>query len=333
MNGYIKQVEYALPERQVTNEEIAALNSKWTTEKILEKTGISRRHVADPQTTASDLAFQAASKIVGRSVPPETVDLLVFCTQSPDYVLPTTACILQERLGIPTSCAAFDFNQGCSGYIYGLSIVQSMIRAGQSRRALLLTGETYSKWMDPADFSVATIFGDAGTATLIDAEENETAFIGPFIYGTDGSGADRLIVGGSGARAMENDPCLGRIPEDMDKGKLFMDGPEIFAFTTRKIPSTLKKFLNENQWTMDDFDYVIFHQANKFMIYSLRKLCRITEVKLIVDMERTGNTVSNTIPIILSDMKGNHVLQSGDRLLLVGFGVGYSWGACRIVWK
>jgi 3-oxoacyl-[acyl-carrier-protein] synthase-3 len=234
---------------------------------------------------------------------------------------------------LPTTCAAFDFNLGCSGYVYGLSIAQAMIQTGHSKRALLLTGETYSKWFDPHNFSVASIFGDAGTATIIDSEQSDTCFIGPFAYGTDGSGANRLIVGGSCARKVNNDPYLKLIPEGENKTKLFMDGPEIFAFTTRKIPSAIRQFLQKNQYTLDDFNWIIFHQANKFMLDCLRKQCHIPEEKFIVMLKDTGNTVSNSIPIVLSEMQHKMMLKTGDRLLLVGFGVGYSWSICSITWK
>ena len=332
MNSIISHIEYALPEKFVTNDELTVTETRWTSEKILQKTGIAKRFIVDTQTTASDLAFQAATKIVDSAAAAETIDLLVFCTQSPDYVLPTTACLLQHRLGLPTSCAAFDFNLGCSGYVYGLSIVKSMIQTGQAKRALLLTGETYSKYFDRADFSVASIFGDAGTATLIDAVNSSEEMIGPFIYGTDGSGGDRLIVGSSGARPAQDDLLLARVPEAV-KTKLFMDGPEIFAFTMRTIQSTLETFFEKYHWTWDTFDWIVFHQANKFMLDNLRIQCSIPAEKFIVRMKHVGNTVSNTIPIVLADLQQENVLKSGDRLLLVGFGVGYSWAACSLTWQ
>lgn len=278
------------------------------------------------------MAFRAAEKIVNKIVPAESIDLLIFCTQSPDYILPTTACLLQHRLGLSTNCAAFDFNLGCSGYIYGLGIVQAMIHAGQAKRALLLTGETYSKYFDLNDFSVASIFGDAGTATLIDATELEPPSIGPFVYGTDGSGGERLIVGGSGARQIKNDKLLEKIVSKKDTTKLFMDGPEIFAFTMRTIPVILQSFCTKHNWTWDNFDWIVFHQANKFMLDHLRLECQIPEDKFVIKMKDVGNTVSNTIPIMLTDLKHENKLKSGHRLLLVGFGVGYSWGACTIIW-
>ena len=332
MNSVISHIEYVLPDQLVVNDELTVTGTRWTPEEITNKTGITKRFVVDTQTTASDLAFQAASKIVGSIVAADSIDLLIFCTQSPDYVLPTTACLLQHRLGLPTNCAAFDFNLGCSGYVYGLSIVQSMIRAGHAKRALLLTGETYSKYFDRSDFSVASIFGDAGTATLIDAGDSTEETIGPFIFGTDGSGGDRLIVGGSGARPLKDDPILVRVPENA-KTKLFMDGPEIFAFTMRTIQSTLETFFAKHGWTWNDFDRIVFHQANKFMLDNLRVQCGIPSEKFIVRMENVGNTVSNTIPIVLAELQHENALKSGDRLLLVGFGVGYSWAACALTWK
>lgn len=348
-------IDYALPERIVTNEEVAK-NSKWTADEIYIKLGIKERHVVSENETASDLAFLAARQTLDKfGVAADQIDLLIFCSQCPDYALPTSACLLQNRLGISTRCAAFDFNLGCSGYVYGLAIASSMMRTGCASKALLLTGETYSKYLSPDDFSVKSIFGDAGTATILEmagleaagveaagleaagleAEgleaEGDASFVGPFTLCSDGSGGKRLVVGGSGGRKMENDPTLALAPEG-EKNFLFMDGPEIFAFTTRVVPPMVKQFLRENDWTWDDFDWVVFHQANKFILDYLRNACRIPAEKFVYGVENVGNTVSNTIPIALAELGKVGRLRRGQRILAVGFGVGYSWGCCAIRW-
>jgi len=328
----ITKIAYALPAAVVRNAEIAA-QSKWTADDILKKTGISERHIAGANETAADLAVLAARQIIGQDGELADIDLLVFCTQSPDYALPPSACLIQNRLGLSTHCAAFDFNLGCSGYIYGLAIVQSMLRAGVARKGLLLTGETYSKWFAREDVSVAAIFGDAGTATLVECTESPDPAIGPFLLGTDGTGARRLIVGGSGARPMTGDPLLAGMPADDSRRKrLFMDGPEIFAFTTRAVPSAIAEYFSQHRLSWDDFDHVVFHQANRFMLEHLRRQCRIPEEKFVYCLELIGNTVSNTIPIALAELQQVGKLQTGHRLLLVGFGVGYSWGICTLRW-
>ena len=326
----ISAISYFLPERVVTNEELS-IDSKWTPDGITAKTGIKKRHVADLSQTAADMAVEAAKKIVDVHVPAREIDLLVFCTQSPDYVLPTSACIIQERLGLPTSCAAFDFNLGCSGYVYGLSIVKSMLESGIASKALLLTGETYSRWMDDEDLSVRTIFGDAGSATLV--EMSPSGSIGPFVLGTDGSGAHHLILHGHAARCKAGDPLFSRFPGGRVPDKLFMDGPEIYVFTLECVPEVFRDLLEKANVLMDELDYVILHQANTYMLEQLRKQCAIPEEKFLIDIEEYGNTVSNTIPIVLANLAEQSKLYSGMKIALVGFGVGLSWGACLVDWK
>ena len=323
----VRAIAYHLPEGVLTNEEIIREHPDWSVEKIYEKTGIRSRHIAAPDETASDLAAQAAEKLFASGAcTPDQIDCLLFCTQTPDYALPSSACILQHRLGIPTDCAALDYNLGCSGYVYGLSLAKAMLESGQRKRVLLLTGETYSKWIDPQDRSVRTIFGDAGTASLIELG-GEAEQIGPFVYGTDGRGEDRLIVPNSGARKREN-----VVPEGHDPNYLFMDGAEIFTFTIRSVPKAVRALLTKAEMTVDDVDLVVFHQANTFMLNHLRQRCRIPEDKFVIDLDTYGNTVSNTIPIALANLAESNRLQPGQRVMLVGFGVGYSWSACMIQW-
>ncbi|MGI6417595.1 MAG: ketoacyl-ACP synthase III, partial [Thermoguttaceae bacterium] len=233
---------------------------------------------------------------------------------------------------LPTSCAAFDFNLGCSGYVYGLALVKSMLESGQASKALLITGETYTKWMHPDDFSTRAIFGDAGTATLVEARERERAPIGPFVYGTDGRGKDNLIVPGSGARECALDAAEDRRLDHHRPRALFMDGPEIFSFTMRVVPTAVRSLLTKAELSWDAVDWVVFHQANRFMLEHLRKQCRIPTEKFVYCLEDYGNTVSNTIPITLADMVNDGRLRRGHRVMLVGFGVGYSWSACILHW-
>src|SRR5438132_1096932 len=205
LRSCIRAIATHLPSRVVTNAELAAEFPEWNPDQIRGKTGIAQRHIASASECSSDLAFEAASKLLNANIARDSVDLLVLCTQSPDYFLPTTACVLQERLGLPRSCAAFDMNLGCSGWVYGLGIVKGMLESGQGRRALLVTAETYSKFLHPRDRSVRTIFGDAAAATLVELADDqalstETSLIGPFIYGTDGRGAENLIVRSGGFR-------------------------------------------------------------------------------------------------------------------------------------
>ncbi len=328
----IVDIELFLPKKVLTNAELVVDFPEWTEEQVLKKTGIARRHIAGKNETASDLAFGAAEKLLAKySGVIKKIDLLLFCTQSPDYALPTSACLLQERLGLSTSCLAFDYNLGCSGYVTGLSLANAMLLSGEVKNVLLLTGETYSKWMDHRDKSVRVIFGDAGTATLMTLAASELK-LGPFVYGTDGRGKNKLIVHGSGARLLEDDSGLELLSEEQRPDTLFMDGAEVFSFTIKKVPEAVKAILEKADLTIGDVDWFVFHQANLFMLNHLRKQCRIPKDKFVICLEDVGNTVSNTLPVTLKSMIDDGRLKSGNRVLLIGFGVGYSWSSCIVDW-
>jgi 3-oxoacyl-[acyl-carrier-protein] synthase-3 len=325
MHAEIRAVDYHLPDVELTNADIARDFPDWSIEKVVEKTGILSRRLSREGEFASDLAVRAARKLFDRGAcDPKDVDFLLLCTQSPDYFLPTTACLLQNELGIPTTAGALDFNLGCSGFVYGLGLAKGLIVSGQASRVLLLTAETYSKFLAPDDRSVRTIFGDAAAATLIEAAPDDgVERIGPFEYGTDGGGAENLIVRNGGAR----NPAGPDAPI-----ALYMNGPEIFSFTLRAVPDCLNRLLQKAEIQPDDVDLFVFHQANKYMLDHLREKTRIPTEKFFVGMERCGNTVSATIPIALRQAQQQGVLRPGMTVALVGFGVGYSWGAVVVRW-
>ncbi|MCY2930926.1 MAG: ketoacyl-ACP synthase III [Planctomycetota bacterium] len=329
----VTSVAYHLPETILTNEDLVREYPDWTVEKIFDKTGIRQRHVAAEGETALDLGEKAARKLLERSAcPPDQIDALLLCTQTPDYALPPTACILQARLGLPTTVAAFDFNLGCSGFVYGLSIAKGLIETGQAKKCLLVTAETYSKWLDANDWSVRTIFGDGAAAALVERIDcpDEREPIGPFVFGTDGSGFKRLIVHSSGARGIGE--AKGSLPEGRRPDRLFMDGAEIFAFTTRSVPQAVNALLAKAGMTLEQVDLFVFHQANAYMLEHLRKRLKIPQEKFVLAMAECGNTVSASIPIALKDSLDAGVLKPGMRIALVGFGVGYSWAAAILTW-
>ena len=336
-HGRVSAIEYYLPEKAVSTEELAAEFPEWSVEKIDQKTGIRDRHVAGPGECASDLAFGAAQKLFASGAcGPQEIDYLLLCTQSPDYLLPTTACVLQDRLSIPKSAGALDFNLGCSGYVYGLGLAEGLIASGQAAKILLLTAETYSKFLNPRDRSVRTIFGDAAAATLVSAENAPDPFIGPFVYGTDGSGAENLMVPTGGARrprTAETAVCVedegGNI---RSQDNLFMNGAEIFNFTLDAVPQSVNALLQKAGARLEDVDLFVFHQANKYMLEHLRKRLKIPPEKYQIAMGHCGNTVSSTIPIALKHAAMEGRLAHGTRVMLVGFGVGYSWGAVMLRW-
>lgn len=335
MGAVIKAISSYLPSQKLTNKQLAQEYQDWGVDKIFEKTGISERSIAMPNECASDLGIAAAHKLFATGVcSPKDVDFLLFCSQSPDHFLPATACIVQDRLGIKTSCGALDFGLGCSGFVYGLALAKGLIETGAAGNILLITAETYTKFIHPRDRSVRTIFSDGAAATLVTNVPDVEDALGPFVFGTDGRGANKLIVP-AGAFRMPATPETAIAKDDgtgnfRSAQNLFMDGPELFNFTLKVVPELVRSLLEKSQMALDDVDYFVFHQANRFMLEQLRKKIRIPIEKFCINLELYGNTVSATIPMALEIAKEQKRINNRCRIMLVGFGVGYSWGATII---
>ena len=312
----ITATEYYLPEQILTNDDIALEFPEWSADKIKSKIGVETRHITRPTETALDLAYKACEKLF-LSNDKSQIDFILFCTQSPDYILPSSACILQDQLGLSKQVGALDFNLGCSGFVYGLSLAKGLISIGMAKHVLLITSETYTKYLKPSDKSNRTIFGDGAAATIISKDDTKKDY--QFSVGTDGSGYQNLIVQDGGARSGHSHQPL-----------LLMDGPKIFKFAIEAVPALVADNLAKNNLTVADIDLFIFHQANTYMLNYLRDLCNIPEEKFFVDMKNVGNTVSATIPIAIQSAEEQGRLKKGDRVMLVGFGVGYSWAASII---
>lgn len=327
--AYIKAISYYLPEQIVTNEELIKDFPEWTVEKVAGKVGVSERHLSAEDETAGDMAVKAAEKLFEEyNIDRNTIDFVLLCTQSSDYFLPSTACLIQDKLGLPTSCGAFDFNLGCSGYEYGLAVAKGLICGGIAKNILLLTAETYNKYLHPRDKGNKTIFGDGASATLVSTEG--FAEIGEFVLGTDGRGAEGLIVktGASRIKNQLNDVSFDENGNPHSSDHLFMDGKAIFDFTVQAVPPMINEVLIKNGLTKEGVDLFVFHQANKYMINFLRKLIAIDKEKFYVYLEKVGNTVSSTIPIALCEAQKEDRLHGN--ILLAGFGVGFSWGGCMV---
>ncbi len=337
MKAAIAAIEYHLPSRILSTEQLASEFPEWSVEKIDEKTGIRERHIAGPDECSSDLAVAAAQRLLDSGAcRPEEIDFLLFCTQSPDYLVPTTACLLQERLGIPTSAGALDINLGSSGFVYGVGLAQGLIETGQASTVLLLLGETYSKFLHRRDRSVRTIFGDAGSATLLRGVERQEPLLGPFVFGTDGRGAQHMIVPAGGCRearsaasGVEQEDESGNI---RSRDNLLMNGSEIFAFTLEVVPRTVGELLRRAGLQIDDVDLFVLHQANRFILEHLRKKMKLPVEKFQVAMSHCGNTGSSSIPIALKHAALEGKLREGMLAALVGFGPGYSWGGLLVRW-
>lgn len=325
--AYIKGISYYLPERVITNEELVQEFPEWSVDKVAAKVGVNSRHLAAADETAGDMAEKAARKLFEEyNIDPKDIDFLLLCTQSPDYFLPSTACILQNRLGIPTSSGAFDYNLGCSGCVYGMAMAKSFVNSGLAKNVLLLTAETYQKYLHPSDKSNRSIFGDGAAACLISNEG--LAEIGECVLGTDGSGAEHLIVKTGASRRKQP---TGIVTEDADGHQcfddyLYMNGSAIFNFTLDAVPAMMKEILTKNKMEKDEVDYYVFHQANKFMLNTIRKVCALPKDKFFVNLEETGNTISSTVMIGLKQCLKAGTIHEGMKVMVTGFGVGLSWG-------
>ena len=324
---YIKAVSLYLPKKVITNEDLVREFPEWSVEKVAKKVGVNSRHVAEENETAGDMAEKAALRLFKEfDIEPKSIDFILLCTQSPDYVLPSTACILQHRLGIPTTAGAFDYNLGCSGCIYGLALAKGLIAGGIAKNVLILTAETYSKYLHSSDKSYRSIFGDGAAACLVSTEG--FAEIGNFSLGTDGSGAEKLIVKTGGARH-KNITGFSTIDDEGHicfDDYLYMDGGGIFNFTLDAVPAMMKDILSKNDMEKNDVDYFVFHQAYKFMLNTIRKVCVLPKEKFYVNLYETGNTVSSTVMIGLKDCINAGEIKEGMKVMIAGFGVGLSWG-------
>lgn len=324
-HALIGSIAVHLPERIETNDELRRLHPDWDIDLIEEKTGIHQRHIAAPGETASDLAVKAIQKLfVENSISPDSIDFLLFCTQTPDYPLPTTSCLIQERVGLSTRCGALDFNLGCSGFVYGLALADGLIQSGVAKRILLVTAETYSRYIDDDDRSLRTIFGDAAAATLVTASDERSLW--GFQFGTDGTGADMLLVQDGGARS----PADSIRPRHRKRwnSRLYMDGPSLINFTVEAIPRLIDEILATNSQRIEDIHRFVLHQASRKMLELLTERMGVPQERVPIDMAEIGNTVSSTLPILIDRMRSRGELPVDAVNMLIGFGVGLSWAGC-----
>ncbi len=327
--AYISSIAYHLPSTELTNEQLSRAFPEWSVDKIMNKVGISARRIVAENEFSSDLAVAAAQQLfVENDVDPAGIEYLIVCTQSPDYFLPTTACLVHERLQLSSTAGAIDMNQGCSGFVYGMGLAKGLIAAGDVDNVLLITAETYSRFLHPADKGNRSIFGDAAAAILISAKPTGGR-IGKVILGTDGKGARNLIVKNGAMRfPRTTDQSMQEDKEGnlFNDNYLYMNGAEIFNFTLESVPVLVKDILQRNQLQQADIDLFVFHQANKFMLDYLRKKIQIPSERFFISMEHCGNTVSSTIPIAMKQALFEGKIKTGSKVLIAGFGVGYSWG-------
>jgi len=336
MSTTIVASSYYVPHKRLKHEELITRYGEESARKIAESSGIWERRVAEPDECASDLALRAANNLLDHhKIDRSSIDLLTFATQTPDYLLPTTACILQERLKLPTSCAAFDINLGCSQYVYSLAVAHSMITAGLVQRALVMTGDTVSRILNPQDRAVVPLFGDAGTATLLERCEPEQGFLG-FKMGTNGKGAPYLIWPTSGLRKPRSEET-SRISADKSgnmrrEDDMAMDGAAIFVFTLKTVPKMIEDLLTDAAMTVDDIDLFVFHQASELIVETSAKKLKIPRAKLHYKLHDVGNSGGSTVAVALTDAWIKGRIKPGMKIVLSAFGVGLSWAGTIMRW-
>jgi 3-oxoacyl-[acyl-carrier-protein] synthase-3 len=329
--AYLNYISYYLPPNILTNDNLAIDFGDWTAEKIKSKTGISSRHIVN-QETVVDMAIFASNQLFNDyNIDRSTIDFVILMTQTPDYLLPTSACIVQDRLGLNKNIGALDINLGCSAYIYALALINSIVTTGLAKNVLLITSETYSKHINKHDKSVRTLFGDGSSASLISNKKPSFgAEIGQSTLGTDGSGWNKLIIpSGGGVLQRTSETALEFQDGEYIRSKdnIYMDGPGIMSFTLDVVPKSITDVLEKNNLSMNDIDLFVFHQASIFILNYFKKSLKIPDEKFVVEIEDIGNTVSSTIPIAIKRSIEKNRIKSGMKIILVGFGVGLSWGA------
>lgn len=331
MEAYINGISYYLPEKRLDNAELSELYPGWEIDKIAKRIGVESRHIASKNEFSSDLAVKAIEQLIlDYKIDKSKIDFLILCTQTPNYSLPATACIVQDECGLPKSCGGIDISLGCSGYVYGLGFAKGLILSGQAENVVFITSETLTKTLHPDDKANRALFGDAATATLITSNPDKSRFcasIKNFEYGTDGSGYDKLIIRNSSVHSNKkmNNSVLdtdGNFISNDDY--LYMNGGEIFNFTAFEVPKLVEQTLKKNALKIEDIAMTVFHQANTYMLDFIRKRCGINQQNMYIEMKDVGNTISSTIPIGIRRLLNENKIKKNDKLLLAGFGVGLS---------
>ena len=329
MGACIKAISYYLPEKILTNEELSRIFPEYTPGEIFRRTGVKERRIAADDEIPSDSAVIATEKFFAEHAAHKKadIDFLIFTTEMVDRRGPATACVLQNKLGLPTTLGAIDIPMGCSGFVYGLMVANSLINSKVAKNVLFLTGDAATKVIHPQDHELRMIFGDAMAVTLISESENNG--IGSFVVGTDGSGAPNLIVEGCCGAEKPTREWLDKYAGagGMAYGMLSMQGTEILNFSLKKVPPLVNELLEKEKLAIEDIDLFIFHQASGFILEVLRRKIKIPKEKFFTNIEYLGNTVAATIPLALYDAIKAGKAKKGDKVLIAGFGIGYSWGA------
>ncbi len=320
------------PEKQLNNDLLFETNGAVSAEQIFRLFGVKSRRRCEIGQTGFNLALEAAHKLM-QKVSFESVDFLVYTTLGLDYVAPTTASQLHKSLRLSSNVGTLDIPSGCTGFLYGLSLVKGLLNSGVANHILFLLGEVPSTSIAMDDLELNAIFGDAGAAMWIDQQSARK--IGHFVFGTDGRGIDALNVDRGGARHPIDEYWLNKHRlehNQLNRGQLKMDGMEVFRFALEKVPTLIDDTLSKNEMDLNGVNLVIFHQAGKQILNALKRKCKIPDDKFFEYYENVGNTVSCSIPIALEQAVLQNKIKSGDKILLIAFGVGFTWGGTVIEW-
>lgn len=330
MNIGIEFIEYYLPERIVSNNEIQSMHPDWDVEKVGAKSGVFNRHIASISETAFDLACNAIEKLlVNNQIKIENIDGIIFCTQSPDYIMPSNAFLVHKNFKFNSRVWAFDYNLACSGYVYGISIARGMIMSGMGKKVLLVNADTYSKYIHPEDRSTSVLFGDGAAASII--SERELDGIMDISLASSGEEYDSFYIPAGGCRIPLSKNTKELVFDHSGNHRtlehIHMNGFAVWKFISRTVPEQINNILVKNNLVLDDIKLFIFHQASKLTLDSLIKSLKIDSNKVYLNLDKVGNTVSASIPIALKFAEMEGKLNKGDLILISGFGVGLSWGS------
>lgn len=333
MNAIITHIEYYLPEKIVSNNDLRNEFPQWDVDKIQTKSGVASRHIAEKDETALDLSIKACEKLFLK-FDKNKIDGIIYCTQSPDYIMPSNSFLLQRHFELNEQLFCYDFNHACTGYIYGLMMANSFIKSGLAKNILLVTADTYSKYINPADRSTRVLFGDAAAVTIVEATNQVDKGIIDLEVATFGNGFDKFIIPAGGARMPQSPetsiPITDILGNVRTKNNIKMDGMAVWSFINSKVPDQIKGLLERNHLTVKDIDQIVFHQASLMTLDSLIKILNLEMDKVFINIHNLGNTVSASIPIALKDAMNSSRIKANDRILLSGFGVGLAYGTIII---
>ncbi|MHA2098419.1 MAG: 3-oxoacyl-ACP synthase III family protein [Candidatus Kariarchaeaceae archaeon] len=334
MGAIINYIEYYLPERTVSNEQLIREYPEWDLDNFENRSGVYSRHIAAEDETALDLAYKACEKMALKfDQMLRDIDCIIFCTQTPDYIMPPNSCLLHKLLDLPQNIMSFDINLACSGFVYGVGISQALLISGTVKKVLLVNSDTYSKIINKGDRSARILFGDGAAATILSESEGTSGVIDA-IFSTAGKQYDKFIIPVGGFRVPKSRKTSesradnsGNLRSQED---IHMDGMGILAFVSSEIPRQVKEILSRNGIEKDNIKLFIFHQASKMVLDSLKRILKIKDEKIYSNISQIGNTVSASIPIALKDAQDSGLVHRGDKVILSGFGVGLSWGTLII---